>query len=297
MARTIIVGSGGRLGSALLREWSNAGEEVIGFNHHQLDLANDSALRSTLEQLSFDVLVNCAALTNVDYCETHEEEAYRLNAEAVRTLAQICSAKAARCIHISTDYVFDGAKQTPYTEEDAAEPISIYGASKRAGELALLETSDKHLAVRVAWVFGPDRPSFVDQVLQRAREQERVEAISDKWAVPTYTLDAAELLRPFLRAVPEGGLLHLSNSGECTWQEYGQFALDCAAEMGVPLKAREVGPLRMAALKAFVAKRPPYTVLSTEKLTRLTGREPRSWQQAVADHVQQSFQTAVPAKI
>ncbi|MHA3775268.1 dTDP-4-dehydrorhamnose reductase [Verrucomicrobiota bacterium sgz303538] len=297
MARTIIVGSGGRLGSALLREWSNVGEEVLGFNHHQLDLADDSALRSTLEPLSFDVLVNCAALTNVDYCETHEAEAYRLNAEAVRTLAQICSAKGARCIHISTDYVFDGAKQTPYTEEDAAEPISIYGASKRAGEVALLETSDKHLAVRVAWVFGPDRPSFVDQVLQRAREQERVDAISDKWSVPTYTLDAAELLRPFLRAVPEGGLLHLSNSGECTWQEYGQFALSCATEMGVPLKAREVGPLRMADLKAFVAKRPPYTVLSTEKLTRLTGREPRSWQQAVADHVQQSFQTAVPAKV
>jgi dTDP-4-dehydrorhamnose reductase len=221
----------------------------------------------------------------VDYCETHEEEAHRINAAAVRTLGQICARKGARCIHISTDYVFDGARQTPYTEEEAAEPISIYGASKRAGEVALLETSDRHLAVRVAWVFGPDRPSFVDQVLQRAREQECVEAIGDKWAAPTYTIDAAELLRPFLREVPEGGLVHLCNRGACTWQEYGQYALDCAAEMGVPLKAREVGPLKMADLKAFVAKRPPYTVLSTEKLTRLTGCEPRIWQQSVAEHV------------
>lgn len=285
MARTIIVGSGGRLGAALLREWSRAGEEVLGFDRRQLDLADDAALRATLEPLDFDALVNCAALTNVDYCETHEEEAYRLNAEAVRTLGEICARKGARCIQISTDYVFDGASKTPYREEDAAEPISVYGASKRAGEVALLETSDRHLAVRVAWVFGPDRSSFVDQVLQRAREQEQVEAISDKWAVPTYTLDAAELLRPFLREVPEGGLLHLCNRGECSWQEYGQYALDCAAEAGIPLKERKVGPLKMADLKAFVAKRPAYTVLSTEKLTRLTGREPRPWQQAVAEHV------------
>lgn len=285
MARTIIVGSGGRLGAALLREWREAGEEVHGFDRRQLDLCDDAALRAALEPLDFDALVNCAALTNVDYCETHEEEAHRINAHAVRTLGEICARKGARCIHISTDYVFDGSKQTPYTEEDAAEPISIYGASKRAGEQALLETSDRHLVVRVAWVFGPDRPSFVDQVLQRAQEQDRVEAIGDKWAAPTYTIDAAELLRPFLREVREGGVLHLCNRGACTWQEYGQYALDCAAELGVPLKAREVGHLKMAALKAFIAKRPPYTVLSTEKLTRLTGREPRLWQQAVAEHV------------
>jgi dTDP-4-dehydrorhamnose reductase len=285
MARTVIVGSGGRLGAALLREWGKAGEEVHGFDRRQLDLANDAALRSALEPLEFDTLVNCAALTNVDYCETHEEEAHRINAEAVRTLGEISARKGARCIHISTDYVFDGAKHTPYTEEDSAEPISIYGASKRAGEVALLETSDRHLAVRVAWVFGPDRPSILDQILHRAREQDRVEAIGDKWAVPTYTLDAATLLRPFLREIPEGGLLHLCNHGACTWQEYGQYALDCAAEAGIPLKTREVGGLKMAELKAFIAKRPPYTVLSVEKLARLTGQQPRTWKEAVSEHV------------
>ena len=129
-------------------------------------------------------------------------------------------------------------RSTPYREEDPAEPISHYGASKRAGEIALLETSERHLAVRVSWVFGPDRPSFIDQVLQRAREQEQAAAIADKWAVPTYTADTATLLRPFLRDVPEGGLLHLCNGGSCTWQEYGQFALDCAAAAGVELRAR-----------------------------------------------------------
>lgn len=280
-----IVGSGGRLGAALARTWSGAGEQISGFTHASLDLADDAQLRAKLEPLDFDVLVNCAALTNVDYCETHEAEAMRINAEAVRTIGEICSAKNRRCIHISTDYVFDGLKREPYVESDPAIPLGIYAASKLAGERALLETSDRHLAVRVSWVFGPDRPSFVDQILQKARETDQLSAIADKWAVPTYTLDVAQLIRPLLADVPAGGILHLCNSGSCTWQEYGQYAIDFAASLGVPLKGRTVAPLRMSDLKAFVARRPVYTVMSTARLTELTGLIPRPWQEAVEDHV------------
>jgi dTDP-4-dehydrorhamnose reductase len=289
MARTLIVGSGGRLGAALLREWHAAGDDVVGLNRAQLDLADVEGIRHVLEGQSFDVLVNCAAATNVDLCETNSSEAFRVNGDAVRVLGEVCSSKGARCIHISTDYVFDGAKTEPYTEEDPAEPISQYGASKRAGEIELLNVSDKHLVVRVSWVFGPDRPSFVDQIVKRALEHDTVEAIGDKWAVPTFTLDAAALLRPLLYEVPAGGIVHLCNTGGCTWREYGQFALDRAAEAGAPLKARTVGMLHMADLKAFIAKRPPYTVMSTKKLTRLTGSEPRSWQEAVADYIGRMF--------
>lgn len=242
-------------------------------------------MRSTLEPLDFAVLVNCAAQTNVDRCETHPDEAMQINADAVRVLAEICTKKGARCIQISTDYVFDGAKVGAYTEEDAALPISHYGASKKAGETALLEVSDKHLAVRVSWVFGPDRPSFLDQILQRARTEESVAAIADKIAVPTYTLDAAHLLRPLLFQKPVGGLLHLCNGGQCTWQEYGQFALDCAAEAGMELKARTVGALKMADLKAFIAKRPPNTAMSTDKLASIIGEQPRDWREAVREYV------------
>ncbi len=267
------------------------GDEIVGFNHGQLDLGNAEALRSTLEPLDFDVLVNCAALTNVDYCETHEEEAHRINAHAVRVLGKrFCARKSARCVHEGTrDYVFDGHQAAPYTEEDPAVPISVYGASKRAGEIALLETSPGHLAVRVSWVFGPDRPSFVDQILKRAQEHEQAQAVADKWAVPTYTLDAAALLRPFLRDLKEGGLFHLCNSGGCTWQEYGQYALDCAASHGLPLKARTVEPQRMSDLKAFVAKRPVHTVMSSQKLARLLGKEPRIWKEAVEAYIRDCY--------
>jgi len=284
MASLVILGSGGRLGAALARSY--AGEaRVIGFNHSQIDLASPEGIRCALDGLDFDALINCAALTNVDYCETHAEEAFAVNARAVREIAEICARKRARCIHISTDYVFDGAKREPYTEADAARPLSVYGASKRQGEIELLAACDDHLAARVSWVFGPDRPSFVDQILKRALETDQLQAIGDKWSTPTYTLDLAEWLRPLLWEHPVGGLIHLAQTGACTWQEYGQYALDCAADAGLPLKGRTVGFQAMRDLKAFVAERPVYTVLDTGRLTDVTGIVPRSWQDAVAEYV------------
>jgi dTDP-4-dehydrorhamnose reductase len=284
--RIAIVGSGGRLGAALARTWSGEGDTILGFNHASLNLADDTQLRATLEPLEFDVLVNCAALTNVDYCETHELEAMRINADAVRTIARICAAKGRRCLHISTDYVFNGEKREPYTESDPAIPIGAYARSKLAGERALLKASDRHLVIRLSWVFGPDRSSFVDQILQKARETDQLAAVADKWAVPTYTLDVAHLLRPLLSDVPAGGVLHLCNAGSCTWQEYGQYAIDCAATLGIPLKGHAVAPQQMVDLKAFIARRPVYTVMSTARFTELTGLVPRSWQEAVEEYVQ-----------
>lgn len=285
-----IIGSGGRLGAALAREWRAAGDEVVGFNHAALDIADAAAMRTTLEPLDFDVLVNCAAQTNVDRCETNRDEAFQLNAAAPQTLGEICATKRARFVHISTDYVFDGAKRTPYLESDPAEPISIYGESKRAGEVNALDATDgAALVVRVSWVFGPDRPSFIDAILKRAVNEEFVDAIADKIAVPTYTLDAAQLLHPLLGDAAARGVLHLCNAGECTWQRYGQHALDVAAAAGVALKAKTVAPLKMSDLKAFIAKRPVYTAMSTEKLSALTGITPRSWEAAVEDYVRNAW--------
>jgi len=285
----VIVGSGGRLGAALLREWRKRGAEVIGLDRTQLDLGDDQAIRDRLGVLDFDVLVNCAAQTNVDRCEREVDEAFRVNSRAVAILAEICARKKARCIHVSTDYVFDGTKEAPYVEEDEPRPLSKYGESKWSGERELLAASSGHLAIRVSWVFGPDRASFVDQIIDRAVKQDRVEAIADKVSVPTYTLDAAHLLLPLLDRPSVGGVLHVCNAGECSWQEYGQHALDCAAAIGAPLRARQVEPLKLADMKAFVARRPVYTPLATGKFTQLTGIAPRPWQDAVEDYVRTIF--------
>ena len=282
-SRIVIVGAGGRLGAALARAYATS-HEVVGFNHAQLDLASSDDLRRTLHSLDFHLLINAAGQTNVDRCEKEPKEAYALNAEAPRLLGEICAQKKARLIHISTDYVFDGAASAPYREEDRAEPISVYGASKRQGERHVLAVDANHLVVRVSWIFGPDRPSFIDWVVGQARLHEQVEAIDDKISTPTYTLDLARMLLPLFAPDFPGGLLHLANRGQCSWREYGQWALDCLRAEGAGLRTAKVEPITLASMKTFVAQRPVYTVLSTEKFVRLSGETPRDWRDAVAEY-------------
>jgi dTDP-4-dehydrorhamnose reductase len=282
--RLVIIGAGGRLGAALVREYGRE-FDVTGFNHAQLDLAAPEQLRETLGGLEFDALINTAAQTNVDRCETHQEEAFVINAEGPRVLAEICAQRRARFIHISTDYVFDGEKREAYTEDDEARPISVYGESKREGERRALGANERALMVRVSWVFGPDRPSFVDWAINQAREHEEVKAIADKWATPTYTLGLAALLQPLIGNERASGLIHLANGGECSWREYAQWALDCCRAEGIPMKATEIGASSLAEMKSFIAKRPIYSVLSSAKYEALTGIAPRSWQEVVRDYV------------
>jgi dTDP-4-dehydrorhamnose reductase len=281
--KIVIVGAGGRLGAALMREYQDQ-HDVIGFNRAQLDLSNSGELCERLSQIDFDVLINAAAFTNVDLCETQREQAFRINAEAPGILSKICSDKDAKLIHFSTDYVFDGEKRAPYTEEDDANPISVYGESKLAGEKNALATGDRQVVIRVSWVFGPDRSSFIDGMIKRAQENETVDAIADKFSTPTYTHDIAKMLPQFFdRDV--GGILHFSNAGKCSWQEYAQWALDCCRKFGIPVKARTVGAVGLKDMRNWVARRPVYSVLSTAKYTQLADRPPRTWREAVADYI------------
>jgi dTDP-4-dehydrorhamnose reductase len=287
-SKILIVGSGGRLGAALMREYREE-FDVVGFTHAQLNLRGLDQMREKLDRLDFDVLVNAAAFTNVDLCEKERDQAFRINADAPRILAEICRDKKAKLIHFSTDYVFDGENHQPYTENDPANPISVYGETKRAGEQFVLQTADRHLVVRVSWVFGPDRPSFIDGMIKRAHENQEVDAIADKFSTPTYTRDIAEMLPQFFDVDVEGGILHFANAGECSWQEYAQWALDCCAAEGIALKAKTVGALKLADMTNWVAGRPIYSVLSSAKYTALTGVSPRAWRDAVADYIRRLF--------
>lgn len=288
MSRILILGGKGRLGAALARKWSPL-HEVRALARPELDVADLEALKRLLAAESFDVLVNGTGLTNVDRCETDRAEAETVNALAPGLMARVASEKGARFIHVSTDYVFDGEKQTPYTEDDEARPLSYYGRTKRDGELAALDGSTRHLAVRVSWVFGPDKPSFLDAIVDRALTQDRVEAIADKTSCPTYSEDVADWLEPFLTQNLPGGLYHACNSGGCNWRDYGQHALDCAARAGAALKARTVEPIPLASMKAFVAPRPPHTVMDTARLAAIVGFSPRPWQEAVQDYIFRKF--------
>jgi dTDP-4-dehydrorhamnose reductase len=286
--KIVIMGAGGRLGAALMREYRSQ-FDLVGFDHHALDLADTEQLREKIGTLDANLVINCAALTNVDYCETHREEAFLINAQAPGLLAEICRDKDAKLIHFSTDYVFDGEKREPYTEEDRANPISVYGDSKLAGEKNVLAAQGRHLVVRVSWVFGPDRPSFIDGMIHRAQESEEVDAVADKFSTPTYTRDIAGMLPRFFDGNAEGGILHFANAGECSWQEYAQWALDCCHEAGLPLKTKTVGARKLTDMANWIARRPVYSVLSSAKYTKLTGRSPRPWREAVADYIRRSY--------
>ena len=299
--KIIIIGSSGRLGAALMREYRGK-YDVDGFNHTQLDLSNLNGVRERLRATNFDVLINAAAFTNVDLCETERDRAFLINAEAPGVLARICGDKRAKLIHFSTDYVFDGEKRAPYTEEDEAKPISVYGESKLAGEKNVLATEDRNLVVRVSWVFGPDRPSFIDGIIKRAQENREVDAIADKFSAPTYAVDIAEMVGRVLDAwsrralAPDGlragrlqGIVHFANAGECSWQEYAQWALDRCHEAGLPLKATTVGTGKLKDMANWVARRPVYSVLSTAKYTKFTDMPPRTWRDAVADYIRRFY--------
>ncbi|PYK56776.1 MAG: dTDP-4-dehydrorhamnose reductase [Verrucomicrobia bacterium] len=278
-----IIGSNGRLGAALVREYQRD-YEVTSYDRSQFDLGQVDRIRSALAGAKFELLINCAALTNVDYCESHREEAFVVNAETPRLLAKIANEKSAKLVHFSTDYVFDGKKMGPYVEEDKAVPLSVYGESKLEGERRVLEVSSQNLVVRLSWVFGPDKPSFIDQIIQRARESGVVTAVADKFSAPTYTIDVASWLR---LAVDKdaNSILHLANNGGCSWQEWAQYAIDVCRSLGIPLKAERVGAVSLADMKNFVAQRPVYTVLSTSKFAAFTGVEPRHWRAAVAEYI------------
>lgn len=292
--KILVLGSGGRLAPALARGWKN-GHEVVSLGRADLDVSDPQSLERALALHEFEWLVNGTGLTNVDRCESARDEARQVNAVAPGIMAAAARRRGARLVHFSTDYVFDGMSGRPCREEDPARPLGWYGETKLAGEQAVLSDSSAHLVVRVSWVFGPDKPGFVDVILERARTEARVGAVADKFSSPTFSLDVAGWIEPFFHSVQPGGLFHAANAGACSWREYGAFALECAARAGVPLATTEVAPLRLADMKQFLAPRPVYTVLSTAKLTATTGITPRPWQEAVRQFILEKYAPIPPS--
>jgi len=292
--KVLILGGRGRLAAALARVWARS-HEVEVLSRPEADVRDAEALQKILRKCRFDVLVNGTGLTNVDRCETDRDEAWEVNARAPGLMAASARTAGARLIHFSTDYVFDGQTPDPLAEESPARPLGWYGQTKREGELAVLADSAAHWVVRVSWVFGPDKPSFIDMILDRARTGQDLTAVADKYSCPTYSLDAASWLEPILTGSGPGGLLHLCNPGACSWHDMATFALRCARDAGIPLASADVRPLRLEEMRQFLAPRPRESVLSTEKLTRLTGIRPRPWQEAVREYINSQHAPVLPS--
>ena len=198
-------------------------------------------------------------------------------------------------MQFSTDFVFDGMQPEPYGEDDLPNPVSVYGKSKLMGEQLVAAASDDHVIVRLSWLFGEGRAAFPEWVVSRAQSQERLEVVSDKVACPTYNMDAAKALLPWLvdRKLA-GGIWHYCQPDPCTWDAYAQHVLDCVAGLGVELKTLHVSPINIASLPGLIAQRPPQSALSTRKFTDATGHAPRPWKRALEEYLVRHWTAPMP---
>ena len=275
--RVLVTGASGMLGSDLGPLLAVAGYEVLARPKSDFDIADEKAVARTLRELRPDVVVNCAAFTKVDACET-DPRAFEVNSRAVGYLADACGHVAAQLVQVSTDFVFDGEKRLPYVEDDPVGPLSGYGRSKLGGEQEALRLPGS-LVVRASWLFGRSGWNFVEAILKQAEGgAPRLTVVTDQVGRPTATTDLSEAIVALLDA-GASGVFHFANRGEVSWNEFAREILWLAGRRDVPVDAVTSDSL------ARPARRPPYSVLDTGKYERLTGRPIRSFRDPLAEYV------------
>jgi dTDP-4-dehydrorhamnose reductase len=283
--KVLVLGANGQLGSDLLRanEQDGCREEMVPFCRGNLDVSKVEALRPTLASVPFDVLINCTSYHRTDELEGRANEAFAINAHAVRELAAASQEKGARFIHISTDYVFSGNSAKPYTERDSPGPLNVYGASKLMGEsLAFAQYPGQTIVLRVASLFGVAGSSgkggnFVETMIRLGKEKGVLKVVNDITMSPTSTASVARFILKLLAERAPAGLYHAVNSGQASWFEF-------AREIIRQAKVRaEVIPVTSAEYPT-VAARPAFSVLDNSKLAAAVGRIP-SWQEALGPYL------------
>ncbi|NPV03523.1 MAG: dTDP-4-dehydrorhamnose reductase [Syntrophaceae bacterium] len=275
--RILVMGHRGMLGSDLV-DVLGRDHEVSGVDVGEFDITSAADCARVVGEFRPDAVVNAAAYTDVDGCETNREACFAVNADGVRNMAEACREAGAMAVHYSTDYVFDGTKGEPYLEDDPCRPINAYGESKRRGEEALVETLENHLLIRTAWLYGRRGKNFVKAILEKAREEGTLRVVDDQVGSPTFTLDLAQATK-LLIELGCRGTYHVTNRGVCSWYDFARRILETAQVTGVtvvPIKSRELD--RKAA-------RPAYSVLSNRKFMEATQRTMRPWQVALNEYL------------
>ncbi len=282
--KVAIIGANGQLGSDLVEVFGkDPSFEVIPLTHKDLDVTVPETLK-VLKELKPDVIINTAAYVRVDDAELYPEKAFAVNAIGALNVARVAEEIGAVNVYISTDYVFDGTKGEPYTEEDVPNPINVYGTSKLAGEIFTRNYSTRHYIIRVASLYGKAGASgkggnFVNWVIERAKRGEELRIVDDQFMSPTHTLDVARTLKKFLELRPEFGVYHMVNKGYCSWYEFTKAIFEILGwEVDVkPIKSNELKRL---------ARRPGFSALENKKLHTLGLRMP-DWREALEEYLQE----------
>ncbi len=221
-------------------------------------------------------VINCSGYTNVDGAESDPEGAYSLNVQGVKNLICLARQKGLKLVHFSTDYVFDGKKNAPYLEEDVCVPLSVYGKTKREGEV-LLEDFSNSLLIRTSWLFGRDGNNFAKTMLKLMREKKELQVVADQRGRPTFAEDLAEVT---LKLLPYSGTFHFANHGVVSWYEWAQCISDMAREKGHPITCEKIFPLTTEAF-GREATRPLYSVLATQKIENLLNLKLNHWSEGL----------------
>ncbi len=275
--RVLVTGAAGMLGHAVMPALRAAGHVALGLDLPELDVTRLESLQTAVRGFRPDWVFHLAAFTRVDDCEARRDEAFLVNGLGTRHAALAAMEVGAALLALSTDYVFDGTATSPYRESEAANPQSVYGASKWAGEQAVREVQPRHVIVRTSWLFGPGGGNFVDTILARARAGQPLRVVDDQRGSPTFTRDLAQgLLRLARAAVP--GTYHCTNSGDCTWYDLAAHAV-ARAGLGVPLERTDTASFPRP------AKRPSYSVLGNASFEKVTGWRMPPWPDAVERHL------------
>ena len=280
----MVFGSNGQLGTDLVYILRQAGKfDVVALNHGDADCTKADVVNGVVVKFHPQTVINCAAVVRVDDCEDQASLAFEVNAVGAFNVARACAAIDARCVYISTDYVFDGMKKGAYVESDQTNPINVYGTSKLAGELLVRQTVSRWLIVRVASLFGTTGArgkggNFVETILAKAKKGDSLKIVDDIRISPTYTRDAAGVVHRLVEREATG-IVHAANGGSCTWCEFAREILKLTATDATlePIPSVEY---------AAKARRPANSSLISERSSELFQRPPRAWQEALKDYLE-----------
>lgn len=272
--KALLLGANGQLGSAL-RKTSPHDVELIAYGRGDLDLEADGDIEARVVKSQAQLIINAAAYTAVDKAEADEAAAFRVNAQSVGAIARAAKALDARLVHVSTDYVFDGAKGAPYLTDDPTAPLGVYGRSKRQGELEALAGCQDSLVLRTAWVYAEQGTNFVRTMLRLMAEKPELRVIADQIGTPTY---AASLAQALWTLAPTGhrGILHYTDSGVASWYDFACAIQEEALTLGLLHKAVPVRPIATAEYPT-AAKRPLFSILDKSQSWALLGLPANHW--------------------
>jgi dTDP-4-dehydrorhamnose reductase len=274
--KILVTGAAGMLGRDVMLAAGNAGHQVVGYGHAELDIADADAVMAKVEAERPGVVINCAAWTNVDGAEEAEQEATAINGAGAGNVAAAAATAGASVVYVGSDYVFDGGKGAPYVETDQTAPLSAYGRSKLAGEEATRAANKRHFIVRSAWLFGTGGPNFVETMLRLAADHGEVLVVRDQVGSPTYTWHLAYGIVRLIEGV-EFGIHHMAAAGACSWYE---FAREIFEQANVECKVMSA----TTEMLGRPAPRPAYSALASQREHAI---ELPSWQDGLAAYLAQ----------